>query len=84
MRVSREQAEVNRANVVSVAGRMFRGRGFDGVAIADIMKEAGLTHGGFYGQFASSSSSLRKRAARRWGEPCDGGRRRWQARPESR
>ena len=53
MRVSREQAEKNRANVVSVASKMFRERGFDGAGIADIMKAAGLTHGGFYGQFGS-------------------------------
>src|SRR5262249_16774364 len=26
---------------------------FDGIAVADIMKRAGLTHGGFYGHFAS-------------------------------
>ena len=73
MRVSREQAEKNRASVVSVAGRMFRARGFDGVGIADIMKEAGLTHGGFYGQFASkqhlaaeASRAAMARTLRRW------------------
>lgn len=53
MRVSREQAERNRREVVGVASRLFRERGFDGVGIADIMKAAGLTHGGFYGQFRS-------------------------------
>jgi TetR/AcrR family transcriptional repressor of nem operon len=53
MRVSREQAEKNREDVISVASRLFRERGFDGVGIADIMKAAGLTHGGFYGQFHS-------------------------------
>jgi TetR/AcrR family transcriptional repressor of nem operon len=53
MRVSREQAVKNREDVISVASRLFRERGFDGVGIADIMKAAGLTHGGFYGQFQS-------------------------------
>ena len=53
MKVSREQAAENRARVIEVAGRLFRERGFDGVGVADIMKGAGLTHGGFYGQFAS-------------------------------
>lgn len=53
MRVSREQAEKNREDVISVASQLFRERGFDGVGIADIMKAAGLTHGGFYGQFQS-------------------------------
>lgn len=53
MRVSREQAEENRRRVVETAGRLFRERGFNGIGVADLMKEAGLTHGGFYGQFAS-------------------------------
>jgi len=53
MRVSREQAAENRSRVVEVAGRLFRERGFDGIGVADLMKAAGLTHGGFYGQFAS-------------------------------
>lgn len=73
MRVSREQAEKNRSKVVDVASRMFRGRGFDGVGIADIMSAAGLTHGGFYGQFASkqqlaaeASRAAMARTFRRW------------------
>jgi TetR/AcrR family transcriptional repressor of nem operon len=53
MRVNREEAEKNRKRVVSTAGALFRERGFDGIGIADLMKEAGLTHGGFYKQFAS-------------------------------
>jgi TetR/AcrR family transcriptional repressor of nem operon len=53
MKVSREQAAENRARVIEVAGRLFREKGFDGVGVADIMRGAGLTHGGFYGQFAS-------------------------------
>lgn len=53
MKVSREQAAENRARVLEVAGRLFREKGFDGISVADIMRGAGLTHGGFYGQFAS-------------------------------
>jgi len=53
MRVSREQAGENRIRVVTIAGELFRERGFDGIGIADLMKAAGLTHGGFYGQFRS-------------------------------
>lgn len=53
MRVSRQQADENRETVVKAAGRLFRERGFEGVPIAEVMKAAGLTHGGFYGQFAS-------------------------------
>jgi TetR/AcrR family transcriptional regulator, transcriptional repressor for nem operon len=43
MKVSREQAAENRARVVEVAGRLFRGKGFEGMAVAEIMKGAGLT-----------------------------------------
>lgn len=53
MRVSRQQAEENRRRVVETAGRLFREKGFNGIGVADLMNEAGLTHGGFYGQFAS-------------------------------
>ncbi len=53
MRVSREKAAENRERIVETAARLFRENGFDGVGIDAIMKEAGLTHGGFYGHFAS-------------------------------
>lgn len=53
MRVSREKASENREKIVEAASRLFRERGFDGVGVDAIMKEAGLTHGGFYGHFKS-------------------------------
>jgi TetR/AcrR family transcriptional repressor of nem operon len=53
MKVSREQAAENRARIVEVAAKLFRERGFDGIGVADLMKQAGLTHGGFYGHFGS-------------------------------
>src|SRR3981081_147115 len=53
MKVSREQAAANRERIVEVAGKLFRERGFDGIGVADLMKAAGLTHGGFYGHFKS-------------------------------
>src|SRR6266853_6422142 len=53
MRVTREQAAAHRKKIVDVAGTLFRERGFDGIGVADIMKKAGLTHGGFYGHFGS-------------------------------
>jgi len=53
MRVSREQAAENRSKILQVAAQLFRERGFDGIGIADLMKKVGLTHGGFYGHFAS-------------------------------
>ncbi len=63
MKVSREQAAENRARVVEVAGKLFRENGFDGVGVADIMKGAGLTHGGFYGQFGSKDALAAEAAA---------------------
>jgi len=53
VRVTREQAAANREKILDVAGALFRERGFDGIGLADIMKRAGLTHGGFYGHFDS-------------------------------
>jgi len=53
MKVSREQAAENRERVLETAARQFRERGFDGVGVAELMQDAGLTHGAFYGQFAS-------------------------------
>ena len=53
MRVSRVQAEENRENVINVASRLFRERGFDGIGLKDLMESAGLTQGAFYKQFES-------------------------------
>jgi TetR/AcrR family transcriptional regulator, transcriptional repressor for nem operon len=64
MKVSRQQAEENRARVVDVAGTQFREHGFDGVGIADLMKAAGLTHGGFYANFASKDDLASEAAGR--------------------
>jgi len=53
MKVSREQMAENRRRILNVASRLFRERGFDAVSVAEVMKAAGLTHGGFYGHFSS-------------------------------
>jgi TetR/AcrR family transcriptional repressor of nem operon len=58
MRVSREQMIANRGRILDEAGRLFRDRGFDAVTVADVMKAAGLTHGGFYGHFASKDALI--------------------------
>jgi TetR/AcrR family transcriptional regulator, transcriptional repressor for nem operon len=44
-----------RTRIVAAARKLFNRFGFDGITIGDIMKEAGLTHGGFYRHFASKS-----------------------------
>jgi TetR/AcrR family transcriptional regulator, transcriptional repressor for nem operon len=53
MRVSKEKAAENRIALLQTASRLFRQRGFDGVGVADIAKEAGLTHGALYAHFKS-------------------------------
>ncbi|MET0330706.1 MAG: TetR/AcrR family transcriptional regulator [Dyella sp.] len=58
MRVSKEQASKNRQRVLDLAAQRFRERGFDGIGVAELMQQAGLTHGGFYGQFASKDALM--------------------------
>ena len=58
MRVSREKAAENRERIIEVASKLFRERGFDGIGVADLMKSAGLTHGGFYGNFESKDDLI--------------------------
>ncbi|MEC9345922.1 MAG: TetR family transcriptional regulator [Pseudomonadota bacterium] len=55
MRISKEQAKANREKVVDAASGLFRAHGFDGIAVVDIMKAAGFTHGGFYNHFGSKA-----------------------------
>ncbi|MGD0103648.1 MAG: TetR/AcrR family transcriptional regulator [Rhodopila sp.] len=64
-----------RERILTAAGRLFREHGVDGVGVDAVMREAGLTHGGFYLHFASKealaaavSQSLLEKAARRWDE----------------
>ena len=63
MKVTRQQAELNRARVVRTAAHLFRERGFEGVGVADLMKAAGLTHGGFYAQFDSKQHLMTEACA---------------------
>lgn len=53
MRISKEKAADNRAALIRAASRLFRERGIDGVGVAEISKEAGLTHGALYAHFRS-------------------------------
>src|SRR6266571_2081488 len=58
MKVSREQAAQNRERVVQTAATLFRERGYSGIGVAELMKGAGLTHGGFYGNFGSKEALM--------------------------
>jgi TetR/AcrR family transcriptional repressor of nem operon len=64
MRVSRETAAENREKIVAAAGSLFRERGFEGAAVADLMKAVGLTHGGFYGHFESKDALVAEALSR--------------------
>ena len=50
--------EVTHKRIVDAAARAIRRSGFEGVGVADVMKEAGLTHGGFYAHFESREAML--------------------------
>lgn len=64
MKVSREKARENREQTLGAAACLLRERGLNGVGVADIMKAAGLTHGGFYRNFASKDELAVKAAER--------------------
>jgi len=66
-RVSRAQAQENRKRVVETASRLFREQGTH-VSVADLMQAAGLTHGGFYKQFASKEALIDEATAHAFGE----------------
>src|ERR671912_425193 len=64
MKVTREQAAQNRQRILDVAAQLFREHGFEGIGVADLMKEAGLTHGAFYGHFSSKDDLIAEASAR--------------------
>lgn len=59
-----EAKEASHERIVSAAARAIRRSGYDGTGVADIMKEAGLTHGAFYAHFESREAMLSEAAAR--------------------
>lgn len=73
MKVSREQMARNRSRILMEAGRLFREKGFDAVSVAEVMKAAGLTHGGFYGHFASKDDLIAQTLAEALGETASSG-----------
>ncbi len=64
MRITKEKKQENHDRIVAIASEMFRERGFDGVGVADLMKVAGLTHGGFYNHFASKEALIAEAATK--------------------
>ncbi len=59
-----EAKDASHERIVTVAARAIRRSGYGGTGVADIMKEAGLTHGAFYAHFASREAMLAEAAGR--------------------
>jgi len=64
MKVSKAQAAENRQGILDAAARLYRERGLTGVGVADITRDAGLTHGGLYRHFASKDALVQEACAR--------------------
>ena len=62
-RYQKGHREQTRARIVASASHMLRAAGIDGVAIPTLMKEVGLTHGGFYAHFPSKDALVAEACA---------------------
>jgi TetR/AcrR family transcriptional repressor of nem operon len=67
-RPSPSRKEATHDRIVATAARAIRRSGYDGTGVAEIMKEAGLTHGGFYAHFESREQMLAEAADRAGGD----------------
>jgi TetR/AcrR family transcriptional regulator, transcriptional repressor for nem operon len=63
-RTAPRRKEATHERIVDAAARAIRRSGYGGTGVADIMKDAGLTHGGFYAHFASREAMLAEAADR--------------------
>ena len=67
-RATSRSKEETHDRIVDAASRAIRRSGYNGTGVADIMKAAGLTHGGFYAHFGSREAMLAEAADRAGGE----------------
>ena len=79
MRGTRAQTAENRDRIIAASARAFRERGFDGIGVAELMRSVGLTHGGFYGHFASKEELMALACRRAVGDMLA----EWRARAEA-
>jgi TetR/AcrR family transcriptional repressor of nem operon len=70
-RPSPSRKEATHERIVEAAARAIRRSGYGGTGVADIMKDAGLTHGGFYAHFASREAMLAEAADRAGSEAVE-------------
>ena len=68
MGTSQTDKEKHHDRIVAIAATRVRERGLDGIGVADLMKEAGLTHGGFYRHFGSREDLIDEAFERALGE----------------
>jgi TetR/AcrR family transcriptional repressor of nem operon len=73
MRYSKEHKQETHARIVKKASVRLREKGAHGIGVADLMKEAGLTHGGFYAHFDSREALV----IEAFGYAMDRGNERW-------
>ena len=74
MRHSKTEKAKTHERIVTIAAKKFREEGLAGIGIADLMKEAGLTVGGFYKHFKSRDALVAEAvgsALEMWKEQID-------------
>jgi len=81
-RVSRAEAESHRQQITEASARLFKERGINGVSVADLMGAAGLTHGGFYGHFASKDALVGEAVAHAFAQSAERWRKRVASQPD--
>jgi TetR/AcrR family transcriptional repressor of nem operon len=64
LKVSKEVMAEHKEQIIAAAANRYRERGIDGISVADLMKEVGLTHGGFYRHFSSKDELIALSALR--------------------
>lgn len=68
MKVTKDVRAAHREALLEAASRLVRERGPDGVGVAEVSAAAGLTHGGFYRQFASKDALVAEAVERSFAE----------------
>lgn len=63
-RVAATRKEETRDRILETASRLFQERGVDGVGVDEIMRESGLTHGGFYAHFENKEALVEQACIR--------------------
>ena len=63
MRYAKGHREETRARIVETASRLFQEKGVDRVGVDEIMRECGLTHGGFYVHFRNKEQLIAEACA---------------------